>query len=148
MQKLLIVLVLLSGIYACKKPGDGVSPNDTAGLLSANSWQLDRYTDTSGKFIPNTDLKNAQAVALYGLVFEFKAGSETRAFDKLTKNIVNKGTWSLIDENKTMEIKITGFDGKFKVVSISKGKLILQTNPGSFLTGIGSDINLEFSTSK
>ena len=86
-------------------------------------------------------------MALYGLQFEFRANKETRAVDKLTKNILNRGTWELITNNTVIDINITSFKGQFKILSLSKGKLILQASTGNFLSGVGSEINMEFTES-
>ena len=87
------------------------------------------------------------AIALYGLLFEFRADKETRAVDKLSKNILNRGTWDLISNNTVLDINITSFKGQFKIVALSKGKLTLQASTGNFLSGVGSEINMEFSES-
>jgi hypothetical protein len=143
----ILSLTLLLGIFfiSCKKNKDTIAPN-TSTLLSTNSWQLDRYTDANGKAISNTSL-NAGSIALFGLIFEFKADKETRALDKLTKNVINRGT-SLIEGDKTIDINITAFKGQFKIVSIAKGKLTLQTSTSTFLSGVGATVNLEFTEAK
>jgi hypothetical protein len=146
MHKLIFLFIFTFVLTSCRDKGTAVAPN-TASLLSLNSWQLDRYTDESGKSIANSNL-NISAVALYGLLFEFNADNVTRALDKVNKSIINKGTWALIDNNKTIDINISAFKGQFKVVSIAKGKLVLQTPTGSFLTGVGPSINMEFSEFK
>jgi hypothetical protein len=145
MRNLCLILILGIFFISCKKNKNTIAP-DTNALLSSNNWQLDRYTDVSGKAISNTSL-NVASIALFGLVFEFKADKETRAYDKLTKNVVNRGTWALIEGDKAIDINITAFKGKFNVVSISKGKLTLQTTTGNFLTGVGPTINMEFTAS-
>ncbi len=146
MRKLSFLLLLSVFFISCKKNKTTIS-TDTATLLSSNNWQLDRYTDANGKAISNSSL-NAASIALFGLVFEFKSDKETRATDKLTKNVVNRGTWGLIEGDKTIDINITAFKGQFKIVSLAKGKLILQTSTSTFLSGVGSTINLEFTEFK
>ena len=46
-----------------------------------------------------------------------------------------------------MDINIDGFKGQFKIINISKGKLTLQAATGNFLSGVGSEIYMEFSES-
>ncbi len=146
MRKLSFLLLLGIFIISCKTKKTTIS-TDTATLLSSNNWQLDRYTDANGKALSNSSL-NAASVALFGLVFEFKADKETRALDKLTKNVVNRGTWGLIEGDKTIDINITAFKGQFKIVNLAKGKLTLQTSTSTFLSGVGNTINLEFTEFK
>jgi hypothetical protein len=146
MKKVLIALFVTFISLACKD--DKVEPSNLtqSELLSLNSWQLTRYSDTNGKTLSNSEL-NISAIALYGLLFEFRANKETRAVDKLSKNILNRGTWELISNDTVLDINITSFKGQFKVVALSKGKLTLQASTGNFLSGVGSEINMEFTES-
>ena len=147
MKKVLIIAFVTFISLACNE--DNVEPTNLSQpeLLSLNSWQLSRYTDTNGKTLTNAEL-NIAAVALYGLQFEFRTDKETRAVDKLTKNILNRGTWELLSGNTVLDINITSFKGQFKIVTLSKGKLTLQASTGNFLSGVGSEINMEFIESK
>jgi hypothetical protein len=147
MKKVLIIAIVVFISLACKE--DKVEPTNLSQseLLSLNSWQLSRYTNTSGKTLSNSEL-NISAVALYGLQFEFRADKETRAVDKITKTILNRGTWDLISGETVLDINITSFKGQFKIVTLSKGKLTLQASTGNFLSGVGSEINMEFTESK
>lgn len=147
MKKVLIIVFVAFISLACKK--DKIEPTNLSQteLISLNSWQLSRYTDTSGKTLSNSEL-NIAAVALYGLQFEFRADKETRAVDKLTKNILNRGTWDLLSQETILDINITSFKGQFKIITLSKGKLTLQASTGNFLSGVGSEINMEFTESK
>lgn len=147
MKKVLIIAFVTFISLACKD--DKVEPTNLSQseLLSLNGWQLSRYTDTNGKTITNAEL-NIAAVALYGLQFEFRTDKETRAVDKLTKNILNRGTWDLLSQETVLDINITSFKGQFKIITLSKGKLTLQASTGNFLSGVGSEINMEFVESK
>lgn len=147
MKKVFLIAFVAFISLACKE--DNVEPTNLSQseLLSLNSWQLSRYTDTNEKTLSNSEL-NIAAVALYGLQFEFRADKETRAVDKLTKNILNRGTWELMSQETVLDINITSFKGQFKIVTLSKGKLTLQASTGNFLSGVGSVINMEFTESK
>lgn len=147
MKKSIIILALTSLIFACKKDNTAEPTKTPTELLSLNAWQLDRYTDTSGKTISNTTL-NFSAQAIFGLLIEFKENKETRALDKITKNILNRGTWDLNADNTILDINITGFKGKFKLISIKTGKLIIQAETDTFISGVGTAVNLEFSIGK
>jgi hypothetical protein len=147
MKKVLIIAFVTFISLACKDEKVEPSNLSQSELLSLNSWQLSRYTDLNGKTLTNAEL-NIAAVALYGLQFEFRADKETRAVDKITKNILNRGTWELLTGNTVLDINITSFKGQFKIVTLSKGKLTLQASTGNFLSGVGSVINMEFTESK
>ncbi|MFN8430481.1 MAG: hypothetical protein U0V04_10930 [Spirosomataceae bacterium] len=147
MRNLLIVFSLLLVLGSCKK--NKVDPDEnltSSQLLSRNAWKLDRYTDTSGKTISDGNL-NASAIVLYQMLFEFRENQETRAIEKVSKTVINRGTWNLLEDNKVLDINIVGFQGKFKIVVLQKGKLTLQASTGNFLSGVGSELNMEFSES-
>jgi len=147
MRNLFIVLSLLLVFVSCNK--DKVKPEDnltTSELLSRNAWKLDRYTDVFGKTISDGSL-NASAIVLYQMLFEFRDNQETRAIEKVSKTIINRGTWSLVDNEKVLDINIVGFQGKFKIVLLQKGKLTLRASTGNFLSGVGTELNMEFSES-
>lgn len=146
MKNTLLILILAFLIGACKDKATLQPDRGPSELLSLNSWKLERYTDKNGKAINNSSL-NISAIALFGLVFEFRSDKETRAVDRLTKNILNRGTWALLSSDNVMDINIDGFKGQFKIIKIFKGKLTLQAATGNFLSGIGSEINMEFSES-
>ncbi len=146
MKNTLLILILAFLIGACKDKAALQPDRGPSELLSLNSWKLERYTDQNRKAINNSSL-NISAIALFGLVFEFRSDKETRAVDRLTKNILNRGTWALLSSDKVMDINIDGFKGQFKIINISKGKLTLQAATGNFLSGVGSEIYMEFSES-
>ena len=143
MKYIFLLVFLALNIISCKKDVVDPIPTNTNELISLNGWQLKRYSDSNGKTVGNSSL-NISAIALYGLVFEFKDTKETRAIDKITKNIVNRGTWELMSSNTILDINIDGFKGQFKLISISKGKMTLQASTGNFLSGVGDVINMEF----
>ncbi len=147
MKKVLIIAFVVFISLACKENKVEPSNLSQTELISLNSWQLSRYTDTSGKTLSNSEL-NISAVALYGLQFEFRTDKETRAVDKITKSILNRGTWELLSGETVLDINITSFKGQFKIITLSKGKLTLQASTGNFLSGVGSEINMEFTESK
>jgi hypothetical protein len=127
-------------IFACKK--DETTVTEPTKIISANFWKLDRFSDTDGKTLSQNQL-NSQAQALFGLDYEFRDDNVTRAKDRITKQILNAGTWYLLDANQTLDIDILGFKGKFKVVEISKSKLVLQAENNKMISA-GQFVNMEF----
>jgi hypothetical protein len=127
-------------IFACKK--DETTVTEPTKIISANFWKLDRFSDTDGKTLSQNQL-NSQAQALFGLDYEFRDDNVTRAKDRITKQILNAGTWYLLDANQTLDIDILGFKGKFKVIEISKSKLVLQAENNKMISA-GQFVNMEF----
>jgi len=126
-------------VFACKKDEPVTEPTK---IISANFWKLDRFSDTDGKTLSQNQL-NSQAQALFGLDYEFRDDNVTRAKDRITKQILNAGTWYLLDANQTLDIDILGFKGKFKVIEISKSKLVLQAENNKMISA-GQFVNMEF----
>ena len=125
--------------FSCKKTETTTEP---VKIISANFWKLDRFADTDGKTLSQNQL-NSQAQALFGLDYEFRDDNVTRAKDRITKQILNAGTWYLIDDNQTLDIDILGFKGKFKVIEISKSKMVLQSENNQMISA-GQFVNMEF----
>ena len=138
MKNTLFLFVALS-FFACKKSVNIVEPTK---IISGNFWKLDRFADTDGKTLSQNQL-NSQAQALFGLDFEFRNDNVTRAKDRITKQILNAGTWYLLDANQTLDIDILGFKGKFKVIEISKNKMVLQAENNKMISA-GQFVNMEF----
>ena len=138
MKNTLFLFVALS-FFACKKSVNIVEPTK---IISGNFWKLDRFADTDGKTLSQNQL-NSQAQALFGLDYEFRNDNVTRAKDRITKQILNAGTWYLLDANQTLDIDILGFKGKFKVIEISKNKMILQAENNKMISA-GQFVNMEF----
>lgn len=140
MKNTLFIAIILFA-FGCNKNNTTVT-SEPAKILSAKFWKLDRFTDADGKTLSQNQL-NSQAQALFGLDFEFRNDNVTRAKDRVTKQILNAGTWYLLEENKTLNIDIIGFQGKFKVVEISQNKLTLQAENNQMIS-VGALVNMEF----
>lgn len=140
MKKIFLVLALLSIVIACKD--DNKEPeNASVKILIANYWKLDRYTDANGKTLGTNDL-NSQAQAIFALEFGFREDNVTLGRDKASKQYLNGGTWALKDDNKILDIQITGFGGEFKVIQLANTKMILQATNNQFISST-STVNLE-----
>jgi hypothetical protein len=139
MKNLLLIGFVFFAI-SCKKSALAVA--EPSKVLSANFWKLDRFTDIEGKTLSQNQL-NSQAQALFGLDYEFRNDNVTRAKDRITKQILNAGTWYLISNNQVLDIDILGFKGQFKVIEISKAKIILQAENNKMISA-GQFVNMEF----
>ncbi len=139
-MKNIFFLTLILFAFSCKK--SEVTVNEPTKVLSANFWKLDRFADVEGKTLSQNQL-NSQAQALFGLDYEFRDDNVTRAKDRITKQILNAGTWYLISDNQVLDIDILGFKGQFKVVEISKAKLVLQAENNKMISA-GQFVNMEF----
>nr|WP_299422275.1 hypothetical protein [uncultured Emticicia sp.] len=139
-MKNLLLIGFVFFAFSCKKSAVAVA--EPSKVLSANFWKLDRFTDIEGKTLSQNQL-NSQAQALFGLDYEFRNDNVTRAKDRITKQILNAGTWYLISNNQVLDIDILGFKGQFKVIEISKAKIILQAENNKMISA-GQFVNMEF----
>jgi hypothetical protein len=67
-----------------------------------------------------------------------------RGIDKVSGNIIDKGVWSFLSNNESVNVKLSALDYDFRIVNIQVGKLTLQAPTGNFLSGVGEQINLDF----
>ncbi len=138
-MKKIALFLLLCGAFACNKTEVVSEPSK---IIVANLWKLDRFTDVDGKTLSQNQL-NSQAQALFGLDFEFRNDNVTRAKDRISKQTLNAGTWYLADDNQNLDIDINGFKGKFKVIELAKGKMILQAENNKMISA-GEFVKMEF----
>lgn len=139
MKNILFIAIMLFA-FSCKK--DETVTAEPTKIISANFWKLDRFADLDGKTLTQNQL-NSQAQALFGLDYEFRDDNVTRAKDRITKQILNAGTWYLIESNQKLDIDILGFKGQFKVVELSKTKMVLQAENNKTISA-GQFVNMEF----
>lgn len=85
---------------------------------------------------------------LYGLAFQFKADSEVRGVDKISKAVINKGVWTIEESDKTLDIDIDGFAGDFEVVQINHTSMTLKAKDENQVIGVGPEVHLVFSEFK
>lgn len=147
MKNFVLILLFAVILTACKDPNVGSENKTTAELLVAHGWKLDKFTNTQGTTISDGQL-NSSAIMLYGLAFEFRANSEVRGIDKITKTVINRGEWTIEDDEKTLDIDIVGFEGNFEIVQINNTTMILKAKTENHLIGVGPQIHLVFSEFK
>jgi hypothetical protein len=144
MKHLLFLLIALIAVASCKGDKNNPDPSKSAAdLISLNQWQLDKYTNLNGQIVSNASL-NTQALFLYAMNFEFRNDGEVRGIDKVTGNIIDKGVWKFLANNGSVNVKLSALDYDFRIVNIQIGKLTLQAPTGNFLSGVGDQINLDF----
>lgn len=136
------LVVLLLGVFLvnCKKKNPDAN-GERAEILMSAGWKLDRLTDTKGQVISQSQL-NLATQALYFLEIQFRENNITRAVDRVTKQIVNGGTWYLVENSQAMDVEINQFKGRFQIVELSRSKLILRNKVP--VGGSETDANLEF----
>ncbi|MCU0327183.1 MAG: hypothetical protein MUF45_18445 [Spirosomaceae bacterium] len=139
MKKLTFGLLISVLLIASKcKDKEIIEPVE---VMTSKIWKLDRFSDTDNKTLTQNQL-NSQAIGLFGLEIEFRSNNVTRARDRQTKQIVNTGTWYLIENNKYIDIDAQGIKGKFELVLVQRDKLIIRAENNKQLA-TGQYVNLE-----
>lgn len=143
MKNFVFVLFLSVILLSCEDPNTDAKDGTTSELLVAHGWQLEKYTNTQRNPINESSL-NTGAKLLYGLAFEFKSNNEVRGLDKGSRSIINRGTWGLSEDNKTLNIDIVAFSGDFNVINITNNSMTLSAKTENLLIGVGPEIHLVF----
>jgi hypothetical protein len=132
MKKLFLLLPFFSALLllaSCKDKNNNVTPGPTEKdkILINYPWRMSTVTDLNGADIPFKQL-NTQTQAIKDVMdIQFLKNNVTKAIDQKSSQVINGGTWYLINENKTLDIKISGFSGEFGVEELSNSKLRLKS---------------------
>ncbi|GAA4449472.1 hypothetical protein GCM10023189_08880 [Nibrella saemangeumensis] len=137
----LILFCVTITLANCKKTTEPAASGDRAEVIMSTGWKLDRVTDANRQTINQSQL-NLATMALYGMEIQFRANNMTRAVDRVTKQVLNGGTWYLVENNQAVDIEINQFKGRFPIVELSRSKLILRNKVP--VAGTETDANLEF----
>lgn len=137
---LLVFVALLSA--ACENKDD-TDPQILAKdkVLINNPWRLVGVTDASGRNIPQNQL-GVETLAIYLFDIQFFDNNVTKAIDRTSRQVVNGGTWYLIDNNQVLDIEVSQFKGKFGIKELSRAKMTL--NNAVPVNGVNQEANLVF----
>lgn len=127
---LVAVFVILFSLGSCgsKDNDDSVKPTEKSKILVNYPWRMSSVTDLNGKAIPDNLLStDTKSIGTY-MDIQFLSNNVTKALEQKTSQVINGGTWYLIDNDATLDIVITGFSGKFGVVELTNSKLRLQSS--------------------
>lgn len=83
-------------------------------------------TDLSGKAIPESQLATDTKYILK-MDIQFQQNATVKALDQNSSQVLNGGTWYLINEEKALDIKIVGFSGEFGLEELTNSKMRLKS---------------------
>lgn len=140
---LIFSVLVFSGCRDANDPRFDLSFDE---ILTKQSWQLDRYSTPTGKAILNNELTNPTAVVIKSMYFVFEETNIVTAYDKASNSQIpgGRGAWSTTEDKQRVQFELVGNTLEFRVIKMDKDKMIWQAETGSFLTGVGQSINLEF----
>lgn len=140
--RLVFVLILCAGMVACKKEDTIITTENQTELLVATNWRLNRITDTNGGNIALNRL-GVQALALNYADIQFTNNNVARAIDRSSKQIINGGTWYLVENNASLDVNVTGFKGIFPIIALTRTRFAIRQI--TKVDGVDAPVNLEFS---
>ncbi|CCH01909.1 hypothetical protein FAES_3903 [Fibrella aestuarina BUZ 2] len=139
--RLILIVALFVGAVSCKNDNGVVTLEGRTELLAANNWRLDRINDTSGGTIALNRL-GVQALALNYADIQFTSNNVARAIDRSSKQIINGGTWYLVEDNASLDVNVTGFKGIFPIIALSRTRFAIRQT--TKVDGVDTPVNLEF----
>jgi hypothetical protein len=110
-------------------------------ILINNPWRLKDVTDASGKSIPQNQL-SLETTAIYLFDIQFFNNNVTKAIDRVSRQVVNGGTWYLVENEQLLDIEVSQFKGKFAIKELSRSKMTLSNNVP--VNGVSQPANLVF----
>lgn len=127
--RLSLFMFLAGIIVACDKDDDNKKPEPGGSgkeILVTHPWKLIDVTDVNGNRVPANKL-DVTTNYLFALNFAFAANNTVKAQDE-TGQVQNGGTWYLKDDNKILDIDVSGFKGQFEVKGLTNSKMSLQND--------------------
>ncbi len=131
MKRLLLfvpVLFLSLWVISCKDKDKDETPEPTAKskILVNYPWRMSAVTDLSGKDISENQL-GADTKFIKQMDIQFQQNATVRALDQNSSQVINGGTWYLVNEEKALDIKIVGFSGEFGLEELTNSKMRLKS---------------------
>ncbi|MGN7890453.1 hypothetical protein ACN9ML_00180 [Dyadobacter endophyticus] len=131
MKRLLLfvpVLFLSLLVISCKDKDKNETPEPTAKnkILVNYPWRMSSVTDLSGKTIPDNQL-GTDTKYILKMDIQFQQNATVKALDQNSSQVINGGTWSLINEEKALDIKIIGFSGEFGLEELTNSRMKLKS---------------------
>jgi hypothetical protein len=139
----LLSVLLFSGCRDANDPRFILSFDE---ILTKQSWQMQRYTTPTGRAIPDNELSEPTAIAIKSMYFVFEESGIVTAYDKASKTQIlgGRGAWSVNEDKSRIQFDLVGNTLEFRVIRMENERMIWEAETGSFLTGVGQSINLEF----
>ena len=131
MKRLLLfvpVLFFSLLVISCKDKDNEETPEPTAKskILVNYPWRMSAVTDLSGKDISENQL-GVDTKFIKQMDIQFQQNATVKALDQNSSQVINGGTWYLINEEKALDIKIVGFSGEFGLEELTSSKMRLKS---------------------
>lgn len=101
-------------------------PTQKDKILTNYPWVMTKVTNLSGQDIAKDKL-DLQTRFIYEMQIQFVTGNKVFARGINDQQVINGGTWYLIEDNKIVDIDITGFKGQFGVEELTNSTMRLKS---------------------
>lgn len=145
MKKIMFIgsLLLTLFLVSCNKDNNGTTPTPekTVSILVTNPWKVEKITDLNGNVI-NKDLLPKEAQGFFGVNIQFYDDKTVKAIDPVGRNVVNGGSWDLLDNEKTLNIDLgKDFKGNYPINKLQTSRMSLRHT--TVYSGLSFDVYLE-----
>lgn len=144
MKKIMFIGSLLLGLFlvSCNSENSGTTPTPekTVSILITNPWKVEKITDLNGNVI-NKELLPASAQAFFGTNIQFYEDKTVKALDPVARTVLNGGSWSFLNNEKTLDIDIKDFKGTYPINKLERSRMSLRYT--SVYQGLSFDVYLE-----
>lgn len=144
MKKIMLVgsLLLTFCFVSCNRENSGTTPTPekTISILITNPWKVEKITDLNGNVI-NKSLLPTQAQGFFGTNIQFYEDKTVKAIDPVARQVLNGGSWNLLDNEKTLDIDIKDFKGTYPINKLERSRMSLRHT--TLYQGLSFDVYLE-----
>lgn len=144
MKKLTFIFSLLLTVVlgSCDRANNGATPTPEKliSILTTNPWKVEKITDLNGNVI-NTALLPDDAKKFFGANIQFYEDKTVKAIDPIARDVLNGGSWNLLDNEKTLDIDIIDFKGTYPINKLERSRMSLRHS--TVYKGITFDVYLE-----
>ncbi len=135
-------LLLTFFLVSCDRENNGTTPTPekTISILTTNPWKVEKVTDLNGNVI-NTSALPDDAKKFFGVNIQFYDDKTVKAIDPVARNVVNGGSWDLLDNEKTLDIDIKDFKGTYPINKLERARMSLRHT--TVFNGLSFNVYLE-----
>jgi hypothetical protein len=130
-SKILLIFIFTVAFFSCEKDNGTNNPAEsdrTIAIKSATAgWKLDNTTKTDNSPLDQNRV-TGDSKFVYQLIYVFDKDGNVKSFDKISKVALTYGTWKFLNSDTVLETLIAGQTGSFKVVELTKSKMVLQND--------------------
>jgi hypothetical protein len=145
-SKILLIFIFTVAFFSCKTedPINTTPESERAiAIKSATAgWKLDNTTKTDNSLLDENRV-TGDSKYVYQLIYVFDKDGNVKSFDKISKVALTYGTWKFLNSDTVLETLIAGQTGSFKVVELTKTKMVLQNDKFEY-DNVKTTVNMNF----